>query len=168
MVNLQSILSRARWRRVLSKDYGVTRIMLATTIATYYLFTPIAPWMPEKNDLFEIVGMPHFKRARSSIYFFVNEESFQCSFPSIMGSSACSQFPGWINNERSAKVTYFWMRDRLFIGGRVLISLEQDGKIVISSSDSQRLRNIIYERQKKIAMDYFIVFCLLYAGSVCA
>jgi hypothetical protein len=41
------------------------------------------------------------------------------------------------------------MRDRLFIGGRVLNSLEQDGKIVISSSDSQRLRNIICERQKK-------------------
>ncbi|MDO8291588.1 MAG: hypothetical protein Q7T29_01780 [Gallionella sp.] len=144
---------RVAFGETLSKDYSATRIMLVFTIVASVLFAPVKPWEPKKEDLHEIIGNPHFERdsksGGSSRYFFVNDESFHCSFPALAGPSACTQFEARIDTSHPVKVTYFWTKNRIFLSAKILNSLEQDGKMVISPSDSLRLRDIIFQREQR-------------------
>ena len=139
--------------KVFSKEFSATRVLLTFTIAQYFVMAPIQPWMPEKSELYEIAGEPRFQHVNtirgSATHFFVNNELVHCSFSGLGGANACEQFSNWIDVKRPVKVTYFWMRNRFLIGAKVLNSLEQDGRMIISPNDSLRFRMAFFEVDKK-------------------
>lgn len=145
------------WRAILtdvfSKKYRPARISFTFMFAIYFLMAPIQPLRPEKGELYVIAGESRFQHINtlrgSATYFFVNDELIHCSFTGLGGANACDSFAGRFDVSRPVKVNFFWMKNRSFIPAKILDSLEQDGRLIISPNDSWRLRKSFFEVEKK-------------------
>lgn len=145
--------------KAFSRQYRSTRWMLAFTVGLCFLFGPVEPWVPGKNELHEISGNFKFKKylaGRSSgVHFIVNGLLLHCLFSGANGGlDGCVSFEGMIDTNRPVTVKWFWVSTRHLIKVRMLDSVTQEGITRISPEITFRQRRINYESDK-ITHAYF-------------
>lgn len=122
------------------KKYRGTTGFVIFLLVTSYAYWPIEPIMPTSFELYEVVGMPKYINTTSTTNsgeaFKVNDMLLNCDLGSLSGTGGCEFFRGAVDLNKSARATYFWMPTRLWYHYKVLYSLEQDGKMILSPEQS--------------------------------
>lgn len=144
---------RAVRAKVFSKEYSGTRWMLIFTIVQYFLVAPVQPWIPDRSELHELVGMPKFQHyltsSQSGIHFSVDGMLLHCSFSGTGGLNGCDHYEDVVIKGKPVQATYFWTTARYGIGYRMLNTVEQDGRVVVSADDTYRHRLISFNAGKE-------------------
>lgn len=153
---------RAVRAKVFSKEYSGTRWMLIFTIAQYFLIAPVQPWIPDKSELHELVGMPKFQHyltsSESGIHFKVDGVLLHCSFSGTGGLNGCDHYEDLILKGKPVRATYFWMTANRWTTAKVLNSVEQDEHMVVSAADTYRRRLISFNAGKETTLFLNLLF----------
>jgi hypothetical protein len=154
MSNEESVSGwRAVREKVFSKGYSGTRSMLIFTIAQYFLIAPVQPWMPDKSELHELVGMPKFQHyltsSQSGIHFMVDGTLLHCGFSGIGGLNGCDHYEQRVVKGKPVQATYFYMNTRYFVSYKMLNTLKQEGQMLVSVEDTYRRRLVSFHADKQ-------------------
>jgi hypothetical protein len=125
---LKQFLANFKYRR--------TAFALLILAAYFYLAVPVEPIQPKAFELKEVVGMPKYESTNtmksSGTSFMVNYMHLNCDIGSLSGHGGCGFFRKDVDPHKPASATYFCMPTRLWYCYKVLNSLEQDGRVVVS------------------------------------
>jgi hypothetical protein len=117
-------------------NYRWTAFALLILAAYVYLAVPVEPIQPKAFELKEVVGMPKYVSTNttksSGTAFMVNSIHMNCDIGSLSGHGGCEFFRQGVDLHKPARATYFCMPTRLWYCYKVLNSLEQDGRIIVS------------------------------------
>lgn len=141
----------------------------AICLAIYaYATWPVTPATPAPSELTEIVGLPRYVNTSSvdisGIAFTVNGTVLNCDLWSLSGSGGCNFSDIRLNPKQPVRATYFWQPTRMWWHYKVLNSVEQDGKTIISP---ERMRDW-YARDYAGQWDRYYFFMGLGILAVCA
>jgi len=159
---------RAARAKVFSKNYSATRWMLVTTSVLFFLTAPVQPWIPDKSELHELVGMPKFQHyltsSESGIHFSVDGVLMHCDFTGMGGGNGCDHYEELVTKGEPVRATYFYMTAHYLVSYRMLNTLEQDGRVVVSADDSYRGRLISVNSGRKTRAQLTTLFSLMVIG----
>jgi len=147
--------SQSFWSKLREKEYLYTKITLLSFLP-FLLFLPVEPWMPEKNELHEFIGKPLFDPAKpwkewSGITFSINDENLHCLFTSKGGFNGCRPFRELVTDDKPVRATYFDMKTYYGMSSKVLNSLEQDGREVVSPEELYQMRLKRFQADKEFS-----------------
>lgn len=155
---------RAVRAKVFSKKYGKTRTMLILTVTWFFFTAPVQPWVPQGSELHELVGLPHFQHfntgKQSGINFTVDGITLNCSFSGTGGMNGCDQYASLVSEKKPVHATYFWM-GRYIRASKMLNTLEQDGRVVVSADETYRQRLTSFNADKKSGIFLNMLFSLI-------
>jgi hypothetical protein len=124
---------------------GFPKIFRKTVVSVIFLLfwactsCPVEPKVPADSELLEVDGMPKYIGTDTGNFsgwaFKVNGMLLNCDLNHLGGpGGGCDNFRNLIDLKKPVRATYFWQPSRLWYHYKVLNSLEQDGKIILSST----------------------------------
>lgn len=142
-------MNKLKLNRLFVKGYAATWMVAVLTTLYAYVGWPVKPRMPVITELHAVIGKPLYRHSlatKSAIgvdYFMVNDIRLNCSFGHLGGLGGCGSFIDSIDRKKNVRATYFWMRTRLWFGDRMLHTLEQEERLIVSPQQSytERMRN---------------------------
>jgi len=139
------------WLAVVRKYKGTLLGLLM--LSGSMLLVPVAPWMPEKSELISINGKADYRYPGNAsggfTSFSIGGETLHCSFSLLGGAHGCTQFEELVSEGEDARATYFWMETGFGWASKMLNTLEQNNKMVITSDQTYNYRLYCYEGAKK-------------------
>ena len=141
--------------------------MVFLIVFTVLLCPPIKPWIPDRSELHELVGIPVFKKfntygSGSGIHFNVNDGVLlHCGFNGSLGGMNGCDWNDVVASNKQVRVTYFIMKTGYGQSARMLNSLEQDEKLVISPEYTYKQRLIDFNSDKKSRRVILLVFSFI-------
>lgn len=147
------------------KSYRITLAIATILCLQSFVMMPIPPYSPSVVELMSIFGMPEFREVNtirnSQTYFSVNDVALHCTAGALSGTNGCSQLSGRLINGVPVKVTYFQRPSRVFTTIRMVYTIEQQGKQIVSSEDTALLQMHAYESSKNLTLIVSLGFIFL-------
>lgn len=147
------------------KSYPLTLTMAAILCIQSFIMMPIPPYSPSEEGLEDISGMPEFREEltirNSQTYFSVNGLILHCTAGALSGTNGCSHLSERLSKGIPIKVTYFDRPSRAFTMIRMVHTIEQQEKQVVSSADTALLQAHAYESSKKLTLIVSLGFVFL-------
>jgi hypothetical protein len=122
------------------KDFRLTWGMIMLLLLVAYTYWPLEPRMPANTELQEVVGMSRYESSNSSTnsgyVFTVGGVKLNCELGALGGGTGCGYISQAILNEKPVRAAYFWMPTRLGYDYKLLHTLEQEGRQILSPEQS--------------------------------
>ena len=113
----------------------------------------------------DILGMPEFREVHtirnSQTYFSVNGLILHCTAGTLSGTNGCSDLSSKLNNSIPVKVTYFYRPSNVFTKIRMVHTIDQQGKQIVSPEEIALLQTHAYESSKKLTLIVSLGFVFL-------
>jgi hypothetical protein len=163
-INELQIMSKLKFSLINTKGKTVSLGLIVLIIAYSYFARPIEPWLPSKSELYELDGKAEIKTAASlqstDTYFLINNIRLNCFAGARDGENGCELFVNNINVKLPVRATYFWMPTRFGYSYRVLHTLEQDGRLIISPQQSLEMRQLSKKTGWKVYFELLTFLCI--------
>ena len=147
------------------KSYPMTLAMAAILCIQSFIMMPIPPYSPSGKGLEDISGMPEFREVHtvrnSQTYFSVNGLTLHCTAGALSGTNGCLHLSDRLSKGIPVKVTYFDRPSRVFTTIKMVYTIDQEGKQVVSSVDTALLQAHAYESSKKLTLIVSLGFAFI-------
>jgi hypothetical protein len=149
------------------KKFRFTIIFIIFMAICSYLYYPVEPKVPTAAELYEIRGLPQYINTSTTTFsgnaFQVGKVTLHCDQLSLNGSGGCGFFSIALDKNLAVRALYYWQPTRLWNRYRVLYSLEQDGRIIVTPEQMRAWSMRCYQGQ----WEWFFIAFYSTVGLVC-